>query len=73
MQLRGVKTWAFQNGKLETESTLHYLLKNEIDYKALPAKISNNIVNLVVKSFKSYFLALKSYNKSLQILQVNLN
>ena len=40
---------------------LYHLLKTGIDYKALPAKVSQLVIKQVASSFKSYFLAMKKY------------
>ena len=42
---------------------LYHLLKNSIDYKALPAKVSQLIIKQAHHTFKSYFAALKAYKK----------
>lgn len=41
---------------------LHHLMKNNDEYKKLPAKVSSTVLNTVQYNFKSFFNALKSYN-----------
>lgn len=41
-----------------------FIDSNNPDYRALPAKISQQIMMLLDKNYKSYFKALKSYKKS---------
>lgn len=42
---------------------LYHLLKTGDDYKALPAKVSQLVIKQVSKSFKSYFAALKAFER----------
>ena len=48
----------------ETENYLNYvknyhIVKSSTDYKALPAKVSNQVIKLVDQNFKSFFTLLK--------------
>lgn len=55
---------AFFEGKpVPNFNQLYHLLKKGVDYKALPAKVSQLVIKQVVKSFKSYFAAFKAYQK----------
>ena len=38
-------------------------LQNQIDYKALPAKVSQQILILLDKNWKSFFKAIKDYSR----------
>ena len=40
---------------------LYHLIKNASDYKALPAKVSQQVLRLLDKNWKSFFTALKAY------------
>jgi putative transposase len=51
------------NNKVNVVNKLHHLMKNSPDYKALPAKVSSTVLNMVNLNFKSFFKALESYNK----------
>lgn len=44
-------------------NVIQKLLQSHIDYRALPAKVSQQVLRLLDKNWKSYFEALKSYNK----------
>ncbi len=51
----------FQGEKLPSLNQLHHQLKGGIDYKLLPAKVSQLVLRQVEKTFKSYKAALKEY------------
>lgn len=53
----------FKDGKMTTMTDLHHQLKTGIDYKALPAKVSQLVLKQVEKTFKSFFAASKEYKK----------
>ncbi len=51
----------------DTEKYLDYVknyhtVKSSVDYKALPAKVSNQVIKLVDQNFKSFFTLLKKKN-----------
>lgn len=48
---------------IPTFNQLYRLLKNSIDYKGLPAKVSQLIIKQAHHTFKSYFAAKKAYKK----------
>jgi len=54
----------FKGEKLPTMTDLHHQLKTGIDYKALPAKVSQLVLKQVEKTFKSYDSAKKEYDKT---------
>ena len=41
---------------------LYHLVKTSFDYKALPAKVSQQVLRLLDKNWKSFFAANKTYN-----------
>jgi len=49
--------------KVNVLNKLYHMIKNSNEYKALPAKISTSILLMINQNFKSFFKALKSYNK----------
>ncbi|MGB5633349.1 MAG: transposase [Waterburya sp.] len=53
----------FNNKPVPNFNQLYHLLKTGVDYKALPAKVSQLVIKQVTKSFKSYFAAIKAYQK----------
>jgi len=53
----------FKGQKIPTMTDLHHKLKNGVDYKALPAKVSQLVLKQVEKTFKSYLAAVKEYKK----------
>jgi len=53
----------FKGEKPPTMTDLHHNLKTSIDYKALPAKVSQLVLKQVEKTFKSYLAAKKEYYK----------
>ena len=53
----------FNNQPVPSFNQLYQLLKSGDDYKALPAKVSQLVIKQVSKSFKSYFAALKVYDR----------
>ena len=54
----------FKKQPIPSFNQLYHLLKSGNDYKALPAKVSQLIIKQVAKSFKSYFAAIKAYQKN---------
>ena len=54
----------FRSEKLPTMTDLHHQLKTGLDYKALPAKVSQLILKQVEKTFKSYSKAGEEYRKN---------
>ena len=55
----------FNTNKIPSEYEISALLTkdNQVDFRALPAKVSQQTIKLVFKSWKSFFMALKSYRK----------
>ena len=53
----------FKSDKLTTMTDLHHQLKTGVDYKALPAKVSQLVLKQVEKTFKSFLAASKEYKK----------
>ena len=51
----------FKGQPVPSFNQLYHLLKESVDYKALPAKVSQLVIKQVSKSFKSYLAALKAY------------
>lgn len=49
------------NNKYLCNTEVYHLVKNSIDYKALPAKVSNQVLRVVERNWKSYFAARKEY------------
>lgn len=50
----------------QTDATqVYHSLKNTIDYKALPAKVSTDVLRRVFKSWQSYYKAIKEYHLNL--------
>ena len=43
---------------------LYHQVKTSVDYKALPAKVSQQVLRLLDKNWKSFFEALKTYQKN---------
>ena len=54
----------FEGQKLPSMNDLYHQLKTGVDYKALPAKVSQLVLKQVEKTFKSYIEASKEYNKN---------
>lgn len=54
----------FNKQPIPTFNQLYHNFKNSIDYKSLPAKVSQLVIKQVAKAFKSYFAALKAYKKA---------
>lgn len=46
---------------------LHKLLKGEDAYGALPAKVSQQVLRMVDKSWKAYFASLKEWHRPVHI------
>ena len=55
----------FNTNKIPSEYEISALLTkdNQVDFRALPAKVSQQTIKLVFKAWKSFFMALKSYRK----------
>lgn len=53
----------FESQPVPSFNQLYHLLKEGVDYKALPAKVSQLVIKQVAKSFKSYFAALTAYKR----------
>jgi len=53
----------FQGKSIPSFNQLYHLLKKGIDYKAMPAKVSQLVIKQVAKSFKSYFASVEAYQK----------
>jgi IS605 OrfB family transposase len=53
----------FKGEKLPSMTDLHHQLKMGVDYKALPAKVSQLVLKQVEKTFKSFLAANKEYKK----------
>lgn len=51
------------NSKYINCNSLQKTMKNQVDYKALPAKVSQQVLKLLDKNWKSFFEATKSYQK----------
>ena len=43
---------------------LYHLVKTSVDYKALPAKVSQQVLRVLDKNWKSFFEAIKAYKKN---------
>ncbi|MCJ8280559.1 MAG: RNA-guided endonuclease TnpB family protein [Rivularia sp. ALOHA_DT_140] len=55
---------AFFSGKVVPSfNQLYHQLKNGIDYKSLPAKVSQLVIKQVARSFKSFFAAMAAYQQ----------
>lgn len=52
------------NGKYLSNPEIYHLVKNTIDYKALPAKVSNQVLKVLDRNWKSFFAAIKEYGKN---------
>lgn len=53
----------FAQQPIPSFNQLYHLLKKGIDYKALPAKVSQLVIKQVAQSFQSYFAAWRAYQK----------
>lgn len=49
------------NGNYIPNAELYHLVKGSVDYKALPAKVSNQVLRVLDRNWKSYFAAIKTY------------
>ena len=47
----------------EYEISTQFAKENQVDFRALPAQVSQQTIKLVFKAWKSFFMALKSYKK----------
>ncbi len=54
----------FKGEKLPSLTDLHHGLKEGVDYRAIPAKVSQLVLKQVEKTFKSYIKAIAEYKKS---------
>lgn len=54
---------AYIHDKVNLMYNLHGLMKDTVEYKELPAKVSSTVILTVQKNFKSYFKSLSSYYK----------
>ncbi|MBV6622483.1 MAG: transposase [Rivularia sp. (in: Bacteria)] len=55
---------AFFSGEVVPSfNQLYHQLKNGIDYKSLPAKVSQLVIKQVARSFKSFFAAMAAYKQ----------
>lgn len=52
-----------KNHKYLNYNVIQKQLQNQVDYKALPAKVSQQILMILDKNWKGFFEATKSYNK----------
>lgn len=52
------------NHKYLNYNAIQKPLQNQIDYKALPSKVSQQILIILDKNWQGFFEATKSYNKS---------
>lgn len=64
-----------KTGKLpsEYEFTGKLARRNQVDYKALPAQTSQQIIKLLYKNWKSFLRQLKSIKRTQTSLKVDLN
>ena len=55
----------FETGTIPSDIEISAQLakENQLDFRALPAQVSQQTINLVFKAWKSFFSALKSYKK----------
>lgn len=53
-----------QKGNVLLYNQLYHLLKCTEEYKALPAKTSQQVLRLLEKSWKSFYMAIKAYTKT---------
>ncbi len=53
--LFNIRKHYFESKKYLNLKDSYHLIKNSTDYKNLPAKISNQVIKLVDKNFKSFF------------------
>ena len=53
----------FKGQDIPNMTQLYHLLKTSVDYKALPAKVSQLVIKQVDKAFKSYSAAFKEYKQ----------
>jgi putative transposase len=58
--LFNIRKHYFESKKYLNLKESYHLIKNSTDYKNLPAKISNQVIKLVDKNFKSFFSLLKN-------------
>ena len=60
----------FKTKKMLNYSQVQTLMVNEnnVDFRALPAKVSQQTLKVLEKNFKGFFEALKSYSKNPSIL-----
>ena len=53
----------FGNSELPSFNQLYHQLKNGVDYKSLPSKVSQLVIKQVARSFQSFFAALAAYKE----------
>ena len=58
--LFNIRKHYFESKKYLNLKDSYHLIKNSTDYKNLPAKVSNQVIKLVDKNFKSFFSLLKN-------------
>ncbi|KOP28173.1 transposase [Hapalosiphon sp. MRB220] len=58
------RQYFFETGNRYTLPTLYHLVKNTESYRALPTKVSKQIIKKLVESWKSYFEAHKDWKKN---------
>lgn len=52
------------NEKYLSNPEVYHLVKNSVDYKALPAKVSNQVLKVLDRNWKSFFKAIKEWKKN---------
>lgn len=57
------RQYFFETGSHYTLPTLYHLVKNTESYRALPTKVSKQIIKKLIESWKSYFEAHKDWKK----------
>ncbi|MFB2972319.1 RNA-guided endonuclease InsQ/TnpB family protein [Aerosakkonema sp. BLCC-F183] len=57
------RQYFFATGKKYKLAELYHLVKNSVDYRALPTKVSKQIVKRLVSTWTGYFEAHKEWNK----------
>ncbi|MBF1988750.1 RNA-guided endonuclease InsQ/TnpB family protein [Fischerella thermalis] len=57
------RQYFFETGSRYTLPTLYHLVKNTESYRALPTKVSKQIIKKLIESWKSYFEAHKDWKK----------
>ena len=57
------RQYFFATGKKYSLTDLYHLIKNSVDYSALPTKVSKQIIKRLVSTWKSYFEAYKEWQQ----------